>query len=66
MRSLRFSRSVPLLKSLHWLPVHCRIMFKICTVASQALSSTQQIEIHVRVIFKHACAVVFANKSSYK
>ena len=28
----RFSRSVPLLKSLHWLPVRYRIIFKICTV----------------------------------
>ena len=37
----RFSRSVPLLKSLHWLPVHYRIIFKTCTVAYQALSSTQ-------------------------
>ena len=37
----RFSRSVPLLKSLHWLPVHYRIIFKICTIAYQALSSTQ-------------------------
>ena len=40
-RSLRSSRSVPLLKSLHWLPVHYRIIFKICTIAYQALSSTQ-------------------------
>ena len=38
-RSPRFSRSV--LKSLHWLPVHFRIIFKICTIAYQALSSTQ-------------------------
>ena len=28
-RSPWFSRSVPLLKSLHWLPVHYRIIFKI-------------------------------------
>ena len=40
-RSPRFPRSVPLLKSLHWIPVHYRIMFKICTIAYQALSSTQ-------------------------
>ena len=40
-RSPRFSRSEPLLKSLHWLPVHCRIIFKICTIAYLALSSTQ-------------------------
>ena len=40
-RSHRFCRSVLLLKSLHWLPVHYRIIFKMCTIAYQALSSTQ-------------------------
>ena len=35
-RSPRFSRSVPLLKSLHWLPVRYRIIFKICTITYQA------------------------------
>ena len=40
-RSPRFSRSVPFLKSLHWLRVHYRIIFKMCTIAYQALSSTQ-------------------------
>ena len=39
--NVKQTRSVPLLKSLHWLPVHYRIIFKICTVAYQALSSTQ-------------------------
>ena len=34
-RSPRFSRSVPLLKSLHWLPVRYRIIFKICTITFQ-------------------------------
>ena len=36
-----FSRSEPLLKSLHWLPVHYRIIFKSCTITYQTLSSTQ-------------------------
>ena len=40
-RSPRFSRSVPLLKSLHWLHVHYRIIFKMYTIAYQALSFTQ-------------------------
>ena len=40
-RSPRFFRSVPLLKSLHWLPVHYRINFKICTITYQTLLSTQ-------------------------
>ena len=40
-RSPNFSRSVLLLKSLHWLPVHYRIIFMICTISYQALSSTQ-------------------------
>ena len=40
-RSSSFSCSVPSLKSLHWLPVHYRIILEICTKAYQALSSTQ-------------------------
>ena len=40
-RSPLFSRSVPLLRSLHWLPVLYRIIFKMCTIAYQALSYTQ-------------------------
>ena len=40
-RSPGFSHSAPLLKSLHWLPVRCHIIFKICTVTCQALSSKQ-------------------------
>ena len=34
-------RSVPFLKPLHWLPVHYRILFKMCTIAYQSLSSMQ-------------------------
>ena len=45
-RSPRFSRSVPLLKSLHWLPVRYRIIFKICTITYQALSSKQPAYLH--------------------
>ena len=41
MRSPRFSRLGAVLKSLHWLPVHYRIIFKMCTVAYQALSYKQ-------------------------
>ena len=40
-RSPRFTPSKPLLKSLHWLPVQYRIMFKMCTITYQALSSKQ-------------------------
>ena len=36
-----FSHSVPLLKSLHWLPVQSRIIFKLCTIAYQTLSSEE-------------------------
>ena len=32
---------MPLLKSLHWLPVHYRIIFKICIISYQALASKQ-------------------------
>ena len=37
----RFSRSVPLLKSLHWLPIKFRIHFKICTLTFRALTDNQ-------------------------
>ena len=45
-RSPRLSSSVPLLKSLHWLPVRYRIMFKICTITYQALSNKQPAYLH--------------------
>ena len=35
----RFSHSILLQKSLHWLPVQSRIIFKLCTAAYQTLSS---------------------------
>jgi len=38
-QSPQFSHSVPLLKSLHWLPVQSRNIFKLCTIAYQTLSS---------------------------
>ena len=38
-RSPQFSHSSPLLKSLHWLPVQFRIIFKLCTIVYQTLSS---------------------------
>ena len=45
-RSPRFFHSVPLLKSLHWLPVRYRIIFKICTITYQPLSSKQPAYLH--------------------
>jgi len=39
IRSPQFSHSVPLLKSLHLLPVHSHTIFKLCTIAYQSLSS---------------------------
>ena len=45
-RSPRFTPSKPLLKSLHWLPVQYRIMFKMCTITYQALSSKQPSYLH--------------------
>ena len=49
MRSPHFSRSVPLLKSLHWLAVHYHIIFKMCTIAYQAFSSTQPAYLHSKL-----------------
>ena len=37
----RFSRSVPLLQSLHWLPIRARIHFKLGTIIYKAISSAQ-------------------------
>ena len=37
----RFSRSIPLLKSLHWLPIEFRIQFKICTFVFRCLNDGQ-------------------------
>ena len=47
-RSPRFSHSLPLLKSwhCHWLPVRYRIIFKICTITYQTLSSNQPAYLH--------------------
>ena len=42
-RSPRFSRTTPLLKSSHWLPVCFRIKFKICLVTYKALCINQSI-----------------------
>ncbi|KAK2149636.1 hypothetical protein LSH36_443g03020 [Paralvinella palmiformis] len=38
-RTPRVSHSVPPLKYLHWLPVQSHIIFKLCTIAYQTLSS---------------------------
>ena len=45
-RSPHFAHSLPLLKSLYWLPVRYRIIFKICTITYQTLSSQQPAYIH--------------------
>ena len=37
----RFSRSTPILKQLHWLPVKSRIHFKICTITFRTLKDNQ-------------------------
>ena len=37
----RFSRSIPLLKSSHWLPIKFRIQFKICTFVFRCLNDGQ-------------------------
>ena len=42
-KSPPFTRSVPLLRSLHWLPVKCRIHFKICLLTYKALYEEQPV-----------------------
>ena len=41
LRAPRFSRSLPLLKQLHWLPVNYRIKFKLSTLTYRALAIHQ-------------------------
>ena len=40
-KAQRFSRSIPILKRLHWLPVKFRIHFKICTITFRTLKDNQ-------------------------
>ena len=42
-KSPPFTRSVPLLRSLHWLPVKYRVHFKICLLTYKALQEAQDI-----------------------
>ena len=65
-RSPHISHSLPLLKSLHWLPVRYCIIFKMCTITYQALSSKHQhIYIHCSLlqdspdIFNHLILIYF-------
>ena len=41
-----FTRSVPLLRSLHWLPVKYRVHFKICLLTYKALHEEQPVYLH--------------------
>ena len=45
--SPNFSHSVPLLKSLHWLPVHYRIIFIICAINSPSSTLIYTISIFI-------------------
>ena len=40
-KSPRFSRSIPLLKASHWLPIQFRIQFKKCTLVFRCLNDGQ-------------------------
>ena len=42
-KSPPFTRSVPLLRSLHWLPVYYRVHFKICLLTFKALQEEQPV-----------------------
>ena len=45
-KSPPFTRSVPLLHSLHWLPVKYRVHFKICLLTYKALHEEQPVYLH--------------------
>ena len=42
-KSSPFTHSFPLLRSLHWLPVKCRVDFKICLLTHKTLSEKQPV-----------------------
>ena len=42
-KSPPFTRSIPLLHSLHWLPVNYRVQFKICLLTYKALHEEQPV-----------------------
>ena len=45
-KSPPFTRSVPLLRSLHWLPVNFRVDFKICLLTYKTLSEKHPVYLH--------------------
>ena len=45
-KSPPFTRSIPLLRSLHWLPVKFRIKFKVCLLTFKTLTEKQPIYLH--------------------
>ena len=48
----RFSRSIPLLKSLHWLPIKLRIQFKIYTFVFRCLDDVQPFYLSSLLFFR--------------
>ena len=45
-KSPRFTRSIPLLRSLHWLPINFRCQYKICLLAYKALNEGYPAYLH--------------------
>jgi len=57
-RSPRFFHSVPLLKSLHWLPVQSRIIFKLCIIACNVWQQQHQ---HQQQQQQQRCSVILTD-----
>ena len=59
----RFSRSVPILKRLHWLPVKFRIYFKICAITFRTLKENQPAYL-ADLLFRPKCSKYLRSTNS--
>ena len=62
-KSPPFTRSVPLLRSLHWLPVKYRVHFKICLLTYKALHEEQSV--YLRSLIATSLPFYCATESGY-
>ena len=61
----RFSRSIPLLKSLHWLPIKFRIQLKICTFVFRCLNDGQPSYLSSLIFSADICDQTIQKNSKY-
>ena len=69
IKSPHFTRSVPILKRLHWLPVISRIIFKICTMTFRTLqynTTAEMLKISTLHKCKYMCCSPYKNQDWVK